>query len=97
MAGWAALIGVEHDVTGAIAQHREAAAPQRCQHELAALASGHGPHLGVEDLADEFLLVHVHAATLRAGIAERPGLREPGVIEAARGESLLDARAHGGQ
>ena len=36
--GRAALVGVHHDVAGAVAQHREAGAAQRREHQLAALA-----------------------------------------------------------
>ena len=97
VAGGAALVAVHDDVAGAVAQHREAGAVQRREHELAALAGRGRLQVLVEDLADELVLVHVQAVPLGARGAERARLGEPGVVDAPGPEALLDARPHGGQ
>ena len=90
VAGRAALVGVHHHVAGAVAQHREAGAPQRGDHAARRARRRRRAQLVVEDLADELVLVDVQPAALRARVAERARLGQPGVVEAARAEALLD-------
>ena len=67
VAARAALLAVGHHVSGPVAQHREARAPQRREHQLAALARRGRVQVVVEDLADELVVVDVQAAALRQG------------------------------
>ena len=95
----AALAGHAGDVAGAVAQQRQRLLGQRREDELAVGAvRDEAAGLGVDDLDEEVVLLHVQAvARLRAlgGDARADDLAQPVDVERLQAELGLELGAHG--